>query len=239
MLRLEQVTVSYGDVPVLWNLSLRVEEGEIVTVIGPNGAGQSTLLRTIVNLTPARTARRDGEGVFYRSKRIDGIPPEEMVHLGIVLVPEGARVFREMSVFDNLRMGSYVPKAKAVREETLREVYRFFPVLEERQHQKAGTLSGGERQMLALGAALMSKPDLLLLDEPSLGLQPVLVTRTFEAIRAINRKGVAILLVEQNVSYSLAVSDRAYVIENGRIVLEGRAEELLGNPHVKKAYLAM
>jgi branched-chain amino acid transport system ATP-binding protein len=239
VLRLEQINVSYGDVPVLWNLSLKIEQGEIVTVIGPNGAGKSTLLRAIVNLTPAVKTGRPEEGIFYRSRRTEGIPPEEMIHLGIVLVPEGARVFPEMTVLNNLKMGSYIPKARAFREETLGEVYTLFPVLKERQFQKAGSLSGGERQMLALGTALMSKPDLLLLDEPSLGLQPVLVTRTFEAIRTINRKGVTILLVEQNVNYSLALSDRAYVIENGRIVLEGRGKELLENPHVKKAYLAM
>ena len=170
---------------------------------------------------------------------MDGFSPEETVKFGIAIVPEGARVFPEMSVLDNLKMGSYIKKAREVREKTIEEVYTLFPRLKERESQKAKTLSGGERQMLAVGRALMSKPDLLLLDEPSLGLQPMLVTRTFEAIREINRKGVTILLVEQNVNYSLEISHRAYVLENGRIVLEGRGSELLDNQHVKKAYLAM
>ena len=155
------------------------------------------------------------------------------------MVPEGARVFQEMSVLDNLKMGSYIEKAREVRERTLEEVYTLFPRLKERQSQKAKTLSGGERQMLAVGRALMSKPDLLLLDEPSLGLQPMLVTRTFEAIQEINRKGVTILLVEQNVNYSLEISHRAYVLEMGRVVLEGEGRELLKSPHIKKAYLAL
>jgi branched-chain amino acid transport system ATP-binding protein len=239
MLRIDRIKVFYGDVQVLWDVSLKVDEGEIVTVVGPNGSGKSTLLHTIVNLNhPKRTDQMDS-GIFYRGSRMDGFPPEETVKLGIAIVPEGARVFPEMSVLDNLKMGSYIKKAREVREKTLEEVYILFPRLKERESQKAKTLSGGERQMLAVGRALMSKPDLLLLDEPSLGLQPMLVTRTFEAIREINRKGVTILLVEQNVNYSLEISHRAYVLENGRIVLEGKGSELLNDQHVKKAYLAM
>ena len=239
MLRIDKVDVFYGDVQVLWNVSLRVDKGEIVTVIGPNGAGKSTLLRTIVNLNrPSRITPGDA-GIFFRGRRMDGFSPEETVKLGIAIVQEGARVFPEMSVLDNLKMGSYVKKAREVREKTLEEVYALFPRLKERQSQKARTLSGGERQMLAVGRALMSTPDLLLLDEPSLGLQPALVTRTFEVIREISRKGVTILLVEQNVNYSLEISHRAYVLENGRIVMEGNGKELLNNPHIKKAYLAM
>jgi len=239
MLRVDKIKVFYGDVQVLWDVSLKVDEGEIVTVVGPNGSGKSTLLHTIVNLNhPKRTDQMDS-GIFYRGSRIDGLSPEESVSLGIAVVPEGARVFPEMSVLDNLKMGSYIKKARQVREQTLEEIYTLFPRLRERESQKARTLSGGERQMLAVGRALMSKPDLLLLDEPSLGLQPMLVTRTFEAVREINRKGVTILLVEQNVHYSLEISHRAYVLENGRIVLEGKGSELLNNQHVKKAYLAM
>ncbi len=239
MLRVDKIKVFYGDVQVLWDVSLKVDEGEIVTVVGPNGSGKSTLLHTIVNLNhPQKTDQMDS-GIFYRGNRMDGFSPEETVKFGIAIVPEGARVFPEMSVLDNLKMGSYIKKAREVREKTIEEVYTLFPRLKERESQKAKTLSGGERQMLAVGRALMSKPDLLLLDEPSLGLQPMLVTRTFEAIREINRKGVTILLVEQNVNYSLEISHRAYVLENGRIVLEGRGSELLNNQHVKKAYLAM
>jgi len=239
MLRIDRVKVFYGDVQVLWDVSLKVDEREIVTVVGPNGSGKSTLLHTIVNLNHPKNADQMDSGIFYRGNRIDDFSPEESVRLGIAIVPEGARVFPEMSVLDNLKMGSYIKKARQVREETLEEVYALFPRLKERESQKAKTLSGGERQMLAVGRALMSKPDLLLLDEPSLGLQPMLVTRTFEAIREINRKGVTILLVEQNVHYSLEISTRAYVLENGRIVLEGKGSELLNNQHVKKAYLAM
>ena len=239
MLRIDRIKVFYGDVQVLWDVSLKVDEGEIVTVVGPNGSGKSTLLHTIVNLNHPKKTDQIDSGIFYRGNRMDGFSPEETVKFGIAIVPEGARVFPEMSVLDNLKMGSYIKKAREVREKTLEEVYALFPRLKERETQKAKTLSGGERQMLAVGRALMSKPDLLLLDEPSLGLQPMLVTRTFEAIREINRKGVTILLVEQNVNYSLEISHRAYVLENGRIVLEGRGRELLNNQHVKKAYLAM
>jgi branched-chain amino acid transport system ATP-binding protein len=239
MLRIEKINVFYGDVQVLWNVSLRVDEKEIIAVVGPNGAGKSTLLRTIVNLNhPKKTGPKDG-GIFYRGSRLDGFSPEETVKLGVAIVPEGARVFPEMSILDNLKMGSYIKKAREARGKTLEEVYALFPRLGEKQSQKAKTLSGGERQMLAVGRALMSKPELLLLDEPSLGLQPILVTRTFEAIQSINQKGVTILLVEQNVNYSLEISHRAYILENGRIALEGKGKELLNNQHVKKAYLAM
>jgi branched-chain amino acid transport system ATP-binding protein len=239
MLRIEQINVFYGDVQVLWDVSLRVSEREIVTVVGPNGAGKSTLLMTIVNIIHPKKDNHSKRGIFLKEAKIDHHSPEDAINMGIAIVPEGARVFPEMSVLDNLRMGSYIRKAREVREQTLEEVYALFPRLRERQSQKGKTLSGGERQMLALGRALMSKPDLLLLDEPSLGLQPMLVTRTFEAIREINRKGMTILLVEQNVNYSLEISDRAYVLENGRIVLEGSGKDLLNDQHVKKAYLAM
>jgi branched-chain amino acid transport system ATP-binding protein len=239
MLRIDKINVFYGDVQILWDVSLGVEKREIVTVLGPNGSGKSTLLRTIVNLIhPKKTERLDG-GIFYQGGRIDGLSPEETVRLGISIVPEGARVFQEMNVLDNLRMGSYTRKAKEVREETLKEVYTLFPRLEERKSQKARTLSGGERKMLALGMALMSKPDLLLLDEPSLGLQPNFVTRTFQTIQEINQRGVAVLFVEQNVHYSLEISHRAYVLENGRMILEGIGKELLDHPDIKRAYLAL
>jgi branched-chain amino acid transport system ATP-binding protein len=239
MLHIDRINVFYGDVQVLWEVSLKVEEKEIVTVVGPNGSGKSTLLRTIVNLNHPKKADQSNGGIFYRGNRIDGLFPEETVRLGIAIVPEGAKVFQEMSVLDNLRMGSYIRKAREVRERTLKEVYALFPRLKERQAQKAKTLSGGERKMLSLGMALMSKPDFLLLDEPSLGLQPSFVTRTFEAIEEINKRGVTVLFVEQNVSYSLEISHRAYVLENGRMILEGKGEELLNNQHIKKAYLAL
>jgi len=239
MLRIDKINVFYGDVQVLWDVSLRVAEKEIVTVVGPNGSGKSTLLRTIVNLSHPQEINGWDGGIFYQGDRIDGLSPEETVKHGIAIVPEGARVFQEMNVLDNLKMGSYLKKAREVREKTLEEVYHLFPRLKERKYQKAKTLSGGERKMLALGIALMSKPDLLLLDEPCLGLQPNFVVRTYQAIQEINQRGVTILFVEQNVSYSLEISHRAYVLENGRIVLEGRGTELLNNQHVKKVYLAL
>lgn len=239
MLRIDRINVFYEDVQVLRDVSLEVREKEIITVVGPNGSGKSTLLRTIVNLIhPKKTEGFDG-GIFYQGKRIDTLSPEETVKLGIAIVLEGARIFQELNVLENLKMGSYVKNAREFRKKTLEEVYTLFPRLKERRSQKAKTLSGGERKMLALGMALMSKPALLLLDEPSLGLQPVLVTRIFEAIREINQKGITILLVEQNVNYSLEISHRAYVLENGRMILEGKGEELLNNQYIKKAYLAL
>jgi branched-chain amino acid transport system ATP-binding protein len=239
MFHIDRINAFHGDVQVLWDISLRVGEGEIVAVIGPNGAGKSSLLRAIVNLNRPRTSGASGEGVFFRGNRIDGLSPEETVKRGIAIVPEGARVFPDMEILDNLKMGSYLPKAREEREKNLEGVFTLFPRLRERQGQMARTLSGGERQMLALGTALMSSPDLLLLDEPSLGLQPSFVTRTFQTIQEINRRGVTILLVEQNVSTSLEISHRAYVLENGRMVMEGQGKELLSNPHIKKAYLAL
>ena len=239
MLEVEGINVYYGDVPILRNVSLAVNAGEIVTVIGPNGAGKTTLLKAIVNLLPlGHRGERTGR-IFYLGEDLRTLPSEEIIRQGIAVVPEGARVFAEMTVLDNLRMGSYIESAKIRREETLEGICKLFPRLKERLTQRAGTLSGGERQMLAIGRALMARPTLLLLDEPSLGLQPILVTRVFEAIAEINRQGTSVLLVEQNVHRSLEIGHRAYVIENGRVVLEGKAGELLGNEHIKKYYLAM
>ena len=239
MLEIEGIQVYYGDVPVLRNISLSVNEREIVTVIGPNGAGKSTLLRTIVNLRPPGKKGGGPGKIFYLGEDLGGLPPEEIIRKGIAIVPEGSRVFPDMTVADNLRLGCYIEKAKAQQQETLDGVFKLFPRLKERLKQKAGTLSGGERQMLAIGRALMARPTLLLLDEPSLGLQPLLVSRVFEAIAEINRQGTSILLVEQNVYRSLEISSRTYVLENGRIVLEGKSEKLLGDEYIKKSYLAM
>jgi branched-chain amino acid transport system ATP-binding protein len=239
MLEVEGINVYYGDVPILRNLSLTVNGGEIVTVIGPNGAGKTTLLRAILNLVPLGVRGERTGRIFYLGKDLQAVAPEEIIRQGIAIVPEGARVFAEMTVLDNLRMGSYIESAKIHREEMLEGICKLFPRLKERFAQKAGTLSGGERQMLAIGRALMARPTLLLLDEPSLGLQPILVARVFEAIAEINRQGTSILLVEQNIHRSLEISNRAYVLENGRIVLEGKSRDLLGNEHIKKFYLAM
>jgi len=234
LLKVERIDAFYRDVQVLWNVSVEAAEGEVVTVIGPNGAGKSTLLNTIVGFHHPRTG-----SITYNKARIDRLPPEQIVRAGLTIVPEGARVFSEMSVLDNLKMGSYVKSARAEREAGLARVFGYFPRLRDRVDQKAGTLSGGERRMLAVGRALMSRPRLLLMDEPSSGLAPMLVTRVFDTIKEIAATGLTVLLVEQNVHYSLEISDRAYVLENGRVVMEGSAEDLSRNDHIKKSYLAI
>jgi branched-chain amino acid transport system ATP-binding protein len=239
MLRIDRINVYYGDVHVLWDVTLQVDGGELVTVIGPNGSGKSTLLKAVVNVLPLSSRVGENGRIYFQGGEISGLAPERTVGLGIAIVPEGGRVFPEMTVLENLKMGSYLEDARRHRRETLEEVFGLFPRLEERLSQRARTLSGGERQMLAIGRALMSRPKLLLLDEPSLGLQPLLVEKTFQAIHQINRLGVTVLLVEQNVQFSLEISRRAYVLENGRVALEGKSSELLNSEHIKKFYLAL
>lgn len=238
MLEVEELNVAYGHVQVLWDVSLKVNRGELVTVIGPNGAGKSTLMRTALGqLHPMKTSKANA--ITYLGKRIDKMLPDEIVRLGIALVSEERNLFPDMTVLDNLKMGSYIKRAKEKRTESLRLVFNLFPRLEERKNQMAKTLSGGERQMLAIARALMSRPDLIMLDEPSVGLQPSLIAKTFDIIKDIRERGVTILMVEQNVYFSLEMSDKAYVLENGRIVMEGEGKELLEDNHIKKAYLAM
>jgi len=237
MFEIANLNIRYGHVQVLWDVSLKVEQGEIVSVLGPNGAGKSSLLRSAVGLL--RPMKREENWIKYRNQRIDGMAPEKIVRLGIAIVTEEKHLFPDMTVLDNLKMGSYIERAKGKRNESLEMVFDLFPRLNERKNQMARTLSGGERQILSIGRALMSKPDLLMIDEPSIGLQPNLVAKTFEIIKEIRAKGVTILMVEQNVFFSLETSDRAYVLENGRIVMEGRGEELLEDNHIKKAYLAL
>ncbi len=238
MLAVEAVDAGYGGLQVLWGVTLWVAPGEIVSLIGPNGAGKSTVIKTILGVVPVR--RRPVAGAIrFKGERVDGLAPEEIVTRGIAVVPEGARVFPEMSVLDNLYMGALVLRARAREAESLAEVFALFPRLQERQRQLARTLSGGERQMLAIGRALMACPDLLLLDEPSLGLQPSLVRSIIEAIRRINERGITVLLVEQNVHFSLPISHRGYVLEQGRVVLEGAGAALLENPHVRLSYLGV
>lgn len=233
-LDLRNVNVFYGDVQVVYDLSLKVDEGEVVSMIGGNGAGKSALLRTISGLMVPRS----GE-IFFEGKPIHTMPPEKIVELGVVHIPEGRRIFKLMTVKDNLIVGAYNPRADKVKEETLEQVYSLFPRLKEREDQLALTLSGGEQQMLAIGRGLMAKPKLLLLDEPSLGLAPLLVKVIFETLQKIVEQGTTILLVEQDVKNSLNMSHRGYIIEHGRIVMEGPARELLENPHVKIAYLGL
>jgi branched-chain amino acid transport system ATP-binding protein len=234
MLKINHLDVSYGDVQVLWDVSFEVRNNEILVLIGANGAGKSTTLRSISGLlVPARGS------IEFKGTRLDQIPNYKIVELGVAHVPEGRRLFPEMTVEENLIMGSLNAKAKAKRQETLKEVYRLFPRLEERRKQHARTLSGGEQQMCAIGRGLMALPELLLFDEPSLGLSPILVQEIFRIIQRINQEGVTVLLVEQNVKHTLSICNRAYVLENGRIILEGTGQELLNNPHVREAYLGI
>jgi branched-chain amino acid transport system ATP-binding protein len=234
LLDIKQIDVSFFDVRVLHQIDLKVYPSEIVTVIGPNGAGKSTLLGAIVGFQVPTEG-----SITFKGQNITGIAPEETVQLGITIVPEGARVFTDMTVMDNLKMGSYIKSSRALRSETLEMVFSFFPRLHERMKQKGGTLSGGERQMLAIGRALMSRPSLLLLDEPSLGLAPLLVTKVFETIVQIAATGLTVLLVEQNVHFSLEISQRAYVLENGRMVKDGPSHEIMDNDYIRKSYLAL
>ncbi len=234
MLAVDGVRAGYGALEVLHDVSLTVAAGEIVSLVGANGAGKTTLIRTIVGLVRVRSGRVDFHGA-----RIDGQTPEAIVTRGVSLVPEGARVFPDMTVVDNLRMGAAVSEARAREAETMAEVFTLFPRLAERKPQLARTLSGGERQMLAIGRALMARPRLLLLDEPSLGIQPSLVKGIIDTVRAINERGLTVFLIEQNVHLALPISHRAYVLEQGRVVLEDTGAALLANPHVRVAYLGV
>ncbi len=232
MLVVEKINVFYEDAQALWDISFKVDQGEIVTLVGSNGSGKSTTLKAISGLVPPSSGEIRLEGT-----RIDHVPAHRIVEMGIAQIPEGRRLWPGLSVLENLELGAYTKGARAVREESMAYVFRLFPRLHERRRQHAGTLSGGEQQMLAIGRGLLSKPKLLILDEPSLGLAPFLVDEVFEAIQKINREGATILLVEQNVNHALAISNRGYVLETGRIVLSGTGKELLENEHIKTAYL--
>ena len=232
ILEIKNLEISYGDIQVVWGIDLYVQHNEIVVVIGQNGAGKSTLLSAVANIIPVK----NGE-ILYKGDDITNTSVVNTVKKGIMLVPEGAGVFSNMSVFDNLIMGAYTVKSSDKRKIIMEQVFDLFPRLKERKNQMAGTLSGGERQMLAIGRALMSEPELILLDEPSLGLQPLFVKKMFEVIKTLKEMGKTILLVEQNVNRSLEISDRGYVLENGRVVLKGSSKDLLDDAHVKKAYM--
>lgn len=232
MLRIEAIDVYYGAIHALKNVSLQVEEGSIVTLIGANGAGKTTTLKTISGILRPRSG-----AITFEGRDITRLAPQEIVRLGLSQVPEGRRVFPSMSVLENLEMGAYLRKDKEGIKKDLEVVFTRFPRLLERRKQVAGTLSGGEQQMLAIGRALMARPRLMLLDEPSMGLAPLLVREIFEIIKDINARGTTILLVEQNAHMALSVANKAYVLETGEIVLEGSARELLESEDVKKAYL--
>ncbi len=234
MLRVENLNVYYGAIHALQGISFGVEEGEIVTLIGANGAGKSTILRTISGLLRPRTG-----SVSFKGQDITTVAAEKIVHLGISHVPEGRKIFAPLSVRENLMMGAYTRTDPAEIEQTLSRVYQSFPRLKEREDQYGGTLSGGEQQMLATARGLMSLPGLLLMDEPSMGLSPILVEEIFRIIVEINKQGTSILLVEQNAQMALSIASRAYVLETGRIVLSGSAKEIADNPQVKTAYLGV
>ncbi|MFA6147380.1 MAG: ABC transporter ATP-binding protein [bacterium] len=234
MLKVSGIDVFYGDLQVLWDISFEVRDKEILVLVGANGAGKSTSLKTISGLLKPRKGSIEFDGV-----RLDRLPPDQVIGQGVVHVPEARRLFREMSVEENLIMGSLSPVARKKRAQTMEWVYELFPRMKERRKQAAGTLSGGEQQMAAIGRGLMALPKLLMFDEPSLGLAPILVQEVFEIVKRINREGVTVLLVEQNVRQTLAMCDRAYVLENGRIVLQGTGQELSNDPHVKEAYLGI
>jgi branched-chain amino acid transport system ATP-binding protein len=232
LLELRDVHTYYGNIEALKGISVEVEEGEIVTLIGSNGAGKSTTLRSISGLTPPREG-----SIKFEGREIGETPPQDVVRLGISQAPEGRRIFHRMSVRENLELGAYLRRDADGVEDDVRRVYDLFPRLEERQKQKAGTMSGGEQQMLAIGRSLMAKPKLLLLDEPSMGLAPILVERIYETVVEINKQGTTILLVEQNANFALDVSKRGYVLETGTVAVSDEAAALRDNPEVQKAYL--
>jgi len=234
MLKVSKVNTFYGKVQALWDVSLNIDEAEIVALVGANGAGKTTLLNTISGLL-----RPASGSIEFDGQRIDGLQPHNIVDMGLSHIPEGRRLFTDMSVHENLEMGAYPSRAWKSRQETLEQVYQSFPILKERAGQLARTLSGGEQQMLAMGRGLMPKPKLCMFDEPSFGLAPMLVLEVFQVIQSLREQGITILLIEQNVRHTLEIADRAYVLENGRIVLEGSCKQLLQEDLVKKAYLGL
>ena len=234
MLKVDRLSVAYAGVTVLREVSLRVNEGEIVSVVGANGGGKSTLLKTISGLLKPSSG-----GIEFIGERIQELPPHEICKKGLIQVPEGRQLFPKMRVIDNLEMGAYLPEARKNIAQSLERVYSLFPIFKERKNQKVGSLSGGEQQMLAIGRALMSRPKLLMLDEPSEGLSPLFTTNVFDTLKILGEQGLTILLVSQEVERSLEMGHRAYVLENGQIVLEGKGSELLSNDKVRESYLGM
>jgi branched-chain amino acid transport system ATP-binding protein len=234
MLEVSNLQVNYGAAPALWDVSLKVDAGELVCVVGPNGAGKSTLINVIAGLHRARGGR-----LAFNGQEITQLAPHRFCAAGIAIVPEGRRLFTGMTVLENLEIGSYLPQAKTHRAQSLEQVLALFPALKEKLQDPAGSLSGGQQQMVAIGRAMMSRPQLLLLDEPSLGLAPLIVQHMFTAIRDINAQGTSVLLVEQNVAMAMQIARRAYVLEEGRIVAEGLASELMDRPEIQRAYLGL
>ena len=232
MLDVNDIDVYYGNLHALWNVSLRIEKGELVALIGSNGAGKSTLLKTVSGLLKPKAG-----AISFDGNRLDRCPPYKIVSLGISLVPEGRGLFPAMTVLENLEMGAYLPQARQARSEAIDWIYGIFPIVKERRNQMTATLSGGQQQMVAIARGMMARPKVLLLDEISLGLAPIIVKELFKVIERINKMGVTILIVEQNVRLALEVASRGYVLENGRVVGHGEAKTLLGDPRLKEAYL--
>ena len=234
MLRIDHIQVNYGSAPALWEVSLEVKSGELVAVIGPNGAGKTTLINAVMGLNPVKNGQIEWEG-----ETISKLSPHLLCERGLALVPESRRLFTGMTVRENLELGAMHPAARAARERTFEQVCDLFPAVRAKLDQVSGTLSGGQQQMVAIGRAMMALPRLLLLDEPSLGLSPVIVVEMFRAIESIHRSGTSVLLVEQNVSRALAISQRTYVLENGRVITSGESQELSNRPEIRKAYLGI
>jgi branched-chain amino acid transport system ATP-binding protein len=234
MLEVKNINTFYGKVQALWDVSLRIDDAEIVALVGANGAGKSTLLNTISGVVHPASG-----SVEFMGKRIDNLPPHSIVEMGLSHVPEGRRLFSEMTVHENLEMGAYPSSAWKIKKETAEQIYQVFPILKERAGQLARTLSGGEQQMLAMGRGLMSRPKLCMFDEPSYGLAPRVLIEVFQIIKSLREQGITIMLIEQNVPRTLEIADRAYVMENGRLVLEGTCDKLLKDDYVKKAYLGL
>jgi len=234
MLEIQNLNVHYGEFQALFDVSLRISKGETVITVGPNGAGKSTLLKTISGLLHPRSG-----SIIFLGKRIDRLPVHEIVEMGIAHVPEGGRLFPQLTAWENLKVGSYVKRARSESSAILKEIYHLFPILDERKKQLVDTMSGGERQMLAIARSLMSRPKLILLDEPSSGLAPRIVSRVLEFVHQIKAQGYAILMVEQNVRKALQLSDRAYLVESGRVHKEGTKQSFMEDPYIKKAYIGL
>lgn len=234
MLEVKGINIFRGEAQILWNLSMNVKKGEVVTLLGANGSGKTTFLESVLGVHHPQT----GE-ILFHGKKISAEPPFYIARMGISCVPEGRRLFKEMTVFENLEMGAYPKRARASLNDSVKWVFSLFPVLEGRKEQIAGTLSGGEQQMLAIGRALMSNPELLMMDELSLGLSPKITKEIYGTIQKLQKEGVTLLVIEQNATLALRHSDRGYVLETGRIILEGMSQDLLDNDHVRKAYLGM
>jgi branched-chain amino acid transport system ATP-binding protein len=234
MLEISNISTFYGRIQALWNVSINIKDAEIVALVGANGAGKSTLLNTISGIVHPTSG-----SISFLGTKIDGLPAHHIVEMGLAHIPEGGRAFPEMSVMENLEMGAYTQRAWKYRSDTLKQVFQLFPRLKEREKQLARTLSGGEKQMLAMGRGLMSKPKLVMLDEPSYGLAPIVVLEVFRIIKTLRDSGITVLIIEQNVKRTLEIADRAYILENGKVTMEGACQELMQSDHVRQAFLGI